>query len=90
MAPVKMPTDKAIAERYRAKMEELRDQRTGVAAVPAKQQQAVKMRLVDAGCGHDLVTKAHATMLRRFIRRAGKPIAFATANGNAEADQILE
>eukprot|EP00975_Prorocentrum_lima_P051756 10840085-Prorocentrum_lima.AAC.1 len=68
----------------------LRDQRAGNAAVPAKQQHAVKMWLIDTGCGHDLVTKPHALMLKRWIRQAEKPIAFATANGNAEADQILE
>eukprot|EP00969_Alexandrium_andersonii_P123866 5474012-Alexandrium_andersonii.AAC.1 len=48
------------------------------------------MWLIDTGCGHDLVTKPHARMLKRWIRKAEKPIAFATANGNAEAEQILE
>eukprot|EP00969_Alexandrium_andersonii_P093716 4139884-Alexandrium_andersonii.AAC.1 len=71
-------------------MGELRDQRTGIVAVPAKQQHAVKMWLIDTGCGHDLVAKPHALMPKRFIRRSEKPIAFATANGNTEADEILE
>eukprot|EP00969_Alexandrium_andersonii_P117692 5205950-Alexandrium_andersonii.AAC.1 len=90
MAPSKQPTDKDIALRYRTKLSELRDQRTGSAAVPAKQQHAVKMWLIDAGCGHDLVTNPHALMLKRWIRQAEMPIALATANGSAEADQILE
>eukprot|EP00969_Alexandrium_andersonii_P013989 609935-Alexandrium_andersonii.AAC.1 len=48
------------------------------------------MWLIDTGCGHDLVTKANAQILKRWIRKAEKPIEFATANGNAEADEILE
>eukprot|EP00969_Alexandrium_andersonii_P248932 11001216-Alexandrium_andersonii.AAC.1 len=29
-------------------------------------------------------------MLNKWIRKAERPISFATANGNAEADQILD
>eukprot|EP00969_Alexandrium_andersonii_P135204 5980880-Alexandrium_andersonii.AAC.1 len=46
------------------------------------------MWLIDTGCGHDLVAKAHAMMLKKWVRQAERPIAFATANGKAEADQI--
>eukprot|EP00969_Alexandrium_andersonii_P103295 4558479-Alexandrium_andersonii.AAC.1 len=74
MPASKQPTDKAIAERYRAKLAELQDQRSGGAAVPARQQRAVNMWLIDTGCGHDLVTMPHALMLKRWIRKAEKPI----------------
>eukprot|EP00969_Alexandrium_andersonii_P032839 1433633-Alexandrium_andersonii.AAC.1 len=48
------------------------------------------MWLIETGCGRDLVAKAHAMMLKKWIRKAERPIAFATANGKAEADQILD
>eukprot|EP00969_Alexandrium_andersonii_P228844 10107346-Alexandrium_andersonii.AAC.1 len=60
MPAVKMPTDKAVAERYRARLVELKEQRTYSVAVPARRQHAVRMWLIDTGCGHDLVAKAHA------------------------------
>eukprot|EP00969_Alexandrium_andersonii_P085379 3764540-Alexandrium_andersonii.AAC.1 len=50
----KMPTGKVVVERYRARMTELKVQRANSVAVPARRQHAVKMWLIDAGCGHDL------------------------------------
>eukprot|EP00969_Alexandrium_andersonii_P244242 10792000-Alexandrium_andersonii.AAC.1 len=64
MSAAKMPTDKAVAERYRARRAELQEQRADSVAVPARRQRAVKMWLIDAGCGHDLVAKARAMMLK--------------------------
>eukprot|EP00969_Alexandrium_andersonii_P329700 14569473-Alexandrium_andersonii.AAC.1 len=64
MPAVKLPTDKAIAERYRARLADLKEQRTSGAAVPARQRHAVKLWLIDAGCGHGLVAKPHAMMLK--------------------------
>eukprot|EP00969_Alexandrium_andersonii_P003458 149018-Alexandrium_andersonii.AAC.1 len=67
MPAVKLPTDKTIAERYRARLADLEEQSASGAAVPARQQHAVKMWLIDAGCGRDLVAKPHALMLKRWI-----------------------
>eukprot|EP00969_Alexandrium_andersonii_P064163 2825962-Alexandrium_andersonii.AAC.1 len=64
----------AVAECCCAKLTDLREQLTSGAAVPARQQHAVKMWLVDAGCGHDLVAKPRALMLKRWIRMAEKPV----------------
>eukprot|EP00969_Alexandrium_andersonii_P036393 1595136-Alexandrium_andersonii.AAC.1 len=58
MPAARMPTDKAVAERYRARMTELKEQRANSVAVPARRQHAVKVWLIDTGCGHDLVAKA--------------------------------
>eukprot|EP00969_Alexandrium_andersonii_P042417 1861308-Alexandrium_andersonii.AAC.1 len=74
MPPAKLPTDKAVAERYRARMAEPKERRTNGVAVPARKQHAVKMWLIDAGCGRDLVAKAHAVMLKKWIRKAERPI----------------
>eukprot|EP00969_Alexandrium_andersonii_P137164 6067181-Alexandrium_andersonii.AAC.1 len=74
MPETKLPPDNAAVERYRARLDELKEQRATGAAVPARQQHAVQMWLIDTGCGHDLVAKPHALMLERWIRKAGKPI----------------
>eukprot|EP00969_Alexandrium_andersonii_P019397 846696-Alexandrium_andersonii.AAC.1 len=70
MPAVKMPTDQVVAERYSARMAELKEQRSNCMAVPARRQRAVKMRLVEAGRGHDLEAKARALMLKKWIRKA--------------------
>eukprot|EP00969_Alexandrium_andersonii_P247069 10918853-Alexandrium_andersonii.AAC.1 len=40
MPAAKMPTDKAVAERYRARITELKEQRANRVAVPARRQHA--------------------------------------------------
>eukprot|EP00969_Alexandrium_andersonii_P286792 12678464-Alexandrium_andersonii.AAC.1 len=60
MPTVKLPTDQAIAERYRARLADLKEQLASGAAAPARQQHAVELWLIDTGCGHDLVAKPPA------------------------------
>eukprot|EP00969_Alexandrium_andersonii_P064075 2821789-Alexandrium_andersonii.AAC.1 len=50
----------AIDGRLRARLEEMRDARAGVASAPAKRVSKVALWLIDAGCGHDLVSREHA------------------------------
>ena len=65
-------------------------ERSGHAAAPVKHQEVVKLWLVDTGCGHDLVSREHARALKRGVKRASKPIQFATANGSTDATEVLE
>ena len=55
-----------------------------------KHQEVVKLWLVDTGCGFDLVSRDHARALKRWIKRASKPVQFATANGTTDAKEVLE
>eukprot|EP00974_Lingulodinium_polyedra_P006148 581402-Lingulodinium_polyedra.AAC.1 len=49
----------------------------------------VRLWLIDAGCGHDLVTKSEAQKMKEFVRRASVPMSFNTANGLTHADEVL-
>eukprot|EP00974_Lingulodinium_polyedra_P105168 10182887-Lingulodinium_polyedra.AAC.1 len=48
------------------------------------------MWLIDTGCGHDLVTKADAQKMKKFIRKASPPMSFNTANGITHAEKVLK
>eukprot|EP00969_Alexandrium_andersonii_P107820 4756644-Alexandrium_andersonii.AAC.1 len=69
----------AIEGRLKAKLAEMRDARLGVAAVPAQRLSKVDLWLLDIGCGH-LVSREHATKMKRWILQAAEPIQFSTAN----------
>eukprot|EP00969_Alexandrium_andersonii_P156199 6905942-Alexandrium_andersonii.AAC.1 len=67
----------------------MRDARLGVAAAPAERLSKVDLWLTDAGCGHDLASREHANQMKRWTRRAAEPIQFSTANGLAQAEEVL-
>eukprot|EP00969_Alexandrium_andersonii_P252745 11169981-Alexandrium_andersonii.AAC.1 len=53
-----------IEGRLKDRLEEMRDVRLGVASAPAKRVSKVDLWLVDTGCGHDLVSREHATQMK--------------------------
>ena len=80
-----------LAKLY-AKQKRLTDERTGrkPVSVPAEHGEAsVDLWLVDTGCGNDLISKTVVRGLRRFVRKAAKPITFITANGKTQATEII-
>ena len=60
------------------------------AARTAKPEASVNMWLADTGCGHDLIQRAELTKLKRWIRRAARPITFITANGRTQAKDVVD
>ena len=47
---------------------------------------AVRLWLMDTGCGNDLVDRREIHALRRLIRRSNFPCTFKTANGLTKAE----
>ena len=82
--------DYDLHRRIREKIARMAEERAGHAAAPVKHQEVVKLWLVDTGCGFDLVSREHARALKRWIKRASKPVQFATANGTTDATEVLE
>ena len=51
---------------------------------------AVKLWLVDTGCGNDLVDRAEVHALRKMFRLSAKPCNFKTANGTTRAEHEVD
>ena len=51
---------------------------------------AVKVWLVDSGCGHDLVSKHGVQSLTKWIKRVPGGMVFQTANGPASTEDVVE
>ena len=51
---------------------------------------AVRLWLVDIGCGHDLASRSDVQGLRQLIRRSSNPITFKTANGLTKAEHEVD
>lgn len=49
---------------------------------------SVDRRLIDTGCGCDLISKSQVASARRWIRQAAKSRTFQTANGVTTADRV--
>ena len=56
----------------------------------AKDGSAVKLWLIDTGCGHDLVARNELKGLRKLIRDADVPLNFFTANGEVPATEAVD
>ena len=48
----------------------------------------VKPRLVDAGCGYDLVSKREVALMKRFVNKAKHTFTFHTANGPGVTEYV--
>ncbi|MFM7983781.1 MAG: hypothetical protein ACKPKO_31100, partial [Candidatus Fonsibacter sp.] len=44
--------------------------------------------LIDAGCGHDLISKQQVTNYKKFIHKAESPTVFHTANGKTTTNSV--
>ena len=55
----------------------------------AKAGSSVNLWLIDTGCGHDLVSRHEIKTLKKWIKRAERPITFITANGNTDATEAI-
>ena len=50
----------------------------------------IKLRLIDTGCGHDLVGKRDVAQLRKFVHPAVEPLFLKTANGSTDANEVID
>ena len=52
--------------------------------------QAIKLWLIDTGCGHDLVSRRELSAIKHMIRLAKDVIVLHTANGKAVARDTID
>jgi hypothetical protein len=51
---------------------------------------AVKMWLIDTGCGHDLASRGEVSSLTRWIKSVPNGMVFHTANGPTQSNDVVD